>query len=57
MSSTIIATNVINDDSVSATNAGVIAVEDTMEVTVTAAAVAFLVVEYIFMRILEKWKN
>ena len=57
MSSTILVTNVFNDASISATNAGVIAAEGTMEVTVAAAAVAFLVVEYIFMRILEKWKN
>ena len=40
--------NVVNDVSESATNADTIALEDAVDVTASVAAVAFLVVEYLF---------
>ena len=53
----LLAKNFVNDTASSVKNADAITVKGTMEATEAAAAVAFLVVEYIFMRILEKWKN
>ena len=43
-----LATNVVNDANADATNADTISVDDAMEVTAAATAVAFLVAEYYF---------
>ena len=57
MSSPLIAAKVVNDVSDAATNGDSIAVEDTMDVTASVVAVAFLVVEFFLTLIIEKWKN
>ena len=52
-------TNAANDANYDSKNSDDITVKDAMEATVASsvAAVAFLVVEYCFMIIIEKWKN
>ena len=52
-----LATNVVNDANADATNADTISVDDAMEVTAAATAVAFLVAEYYFHDSFRKMEN